>query len=44
VLDTQIENVKVRIYSPKNPLAQKLPIMIYYHGGGYVFGDMGNYK
>lgn len=41
-----IENeVPVRIYSPKSASAStKLPLIIYYHGGGYVFGNPEAYE
>ena len=38
-----IDGIKVRIYLPKSAKKDdKLPVMVYYHGGGYVFGSVGN--
>lgn len=41
-----IENeVPVRIYSPKSASASaNLPLIVYYHGGGYVFGNPEAYE
>jgi acetyl esterase/lipase len=37
-----INDVKVRIYRPKSSKSgDKVPIMVYYHGGGYTFGNLG---
>ena len=36
---SKIENVDVKIYSPQN--SAKMPLMIFYHGGAYVFGKHG---
>ena len=39
-----ISNVPVRVYSPKSANAKSsLPIMIYYHGGGFIFGSTDGY-
>jgi acetyl esterase len=32
--------VPVRIYRPKAPAQGKLPALLYFHGGGFVIGDM----
>lgn len=35
-------NVPVRIYIPKNhDMNTTAPVMFYYHGGGYCFGELG---
>lgn len=42
--DRQINGVKVRIYKPKSAkVGEKMPTMIYYHGGGYVFGSISKF-
>jgi acetyl esterase len=38
------DNVPVRIYIPINhDLTEASPVMFYYHGGGYVSGQLDNY-
>ena len=39
-----LENVPVRVYSPKSIKSNNLPAMIFYHGGGYVFGVLESYE
>lgn len=36
------EHVTVHIYTPTNPnsAGQKLPVGVYYHGGGYISGNL----
>lgn len=34
------QQITVRLYIPER--AEKLPVIIYYHGGGWVFGDLGS--
>lgn len=42
--ETKLSNIRVRIYKPKSiEKNDKLPIMVYYHGGGYVFGSLSKY-
>jgi acetyl esterase len=31
--------VPLRVYTPRDPGAEKLPVLIYIHGGGYVIGS-----
>ncbi|ESZ92801.1 hypothetical protein SBOR_6817 [Sclerotinia borealis F-4128] len=38
--DASAEGVPVRIYTPPNPSGTKLPLGVYYHGGGYCVGDL----
>ena len=35
-----MEDVKVRVYTPKNSINNQKAIMIYYHGGGFFMGVM----
>jgi acetyl esterase/lipase len=39
--DQIIEGVKVRIYSLKESSPTKTPVMVYYHGGAFVLGEIG---
>ena len=42
--DTKLSNIRVRIYKPKSiKKDDKLPIMVFYHGGGYAFGSLSKY-
>jgi len=34
------ENVAVRVYTPTRSLHSKLPVVVFFHGGGYAFGDL----
>jgi len=34
------ENVEVRIYMPTGSFDFKLPVVVFFHGGGYAFGDI----
>lgn len=37
-----MNGVNVRVYSPKHVKNdEKMPVMVYYHGGGYAFGSLG---
>ncbi|QSZ33964.1 hypothetical protein DSL72_005544 [Monilinia vaccinii-corymbosi] len=38
--DVSAAGVPVRIYTPPNPSGQKLPLGVYYHGGGYCVGSL----
>lgn len=37
--DTSGNPIKLDIYEPKNPAAEKLPVVIYVHGGAWAKGD-----
>ncbi|MCS5722924.1 alpha/beta hydrolase [Herbiconiux sp. CPCC 203407] len=39
VEDRRIAGVGVRVYSPR-PLEEALPVVVYFHGGGWVLGDL----
>jgi acetyl esterase len=39
VEDRRIAGVGVRVYSPL-PLEEALPVVVYFHGGGWVLGDL----
>ncbi|WP_440707924.1 alpha/beta hydrolase [Herbiconiux sp. YIM B11900] len=39
VEDRRIAGVGVRVYSPR-PLEEALPAVVYFHGGGWVLGDL----
>ncbi len=36
--------IRIRIYSPKEPEAELLPVMVYYHGGGMMVGSLEQYE
>jgi versiconal hemiacetal acetate esterase len=38
--DETADSVPVRIYKPQGHEGKKLPIGVYYHGGGYVLGSL----
>ncbi|KAB8303590.1 hypothetical protein EYC80_004989 [Monilinia laxa] len=38
--ETSADGIPVRIYTPENPSGQKLPLGLYYHGGGYCVGTL----
>jgi acetyl esterase len=40
MLTTRTDSVPVRIYTPSGTHAKPLPILIYFHGGGFVAGDL----
>ncbi len=42
VMNTPIGKIPVRLYSPK-PSAQPLPLLIFYHGGGFVVGSLNSH-
>ncbi len=42
VEDRAIEGVPVRIYWPSEP-AEKPPVLLFFHGGGWVVGDLDTY-
>lgn len=39
-LTTRAGNVPVRIYTPLGSHSQPLPLIVYFHGGGFVAGDL----
>lgn len=38
--DEIADGIPIRIYKAKDATSIKLPIVVYYHGGGYVLGDL----
>jgi len=36
--------IRIRIYSPKERMAEKLPVIVYYHGGGMMMGSLEQYE
>ncbi len=34
----------IRIYTPEGPGAEPLPVIVYYHGGGWVIADIDTYE
>jgi acetyl esterase len=34
----------IRIYTPQSPTAGPLPVIVYYHGGGWVIADIDTYE
>ena len=38
--DATADGVPVRVYIPPDAEGKKLPVGIFYHGGGYLFGDL----
>jgi acetyl esterase/lipase len=44
ISDDVVKNVPIRIYRPLNSTydQNKLPVIFYYHGGGYFLGSAGN--
>ena len=38
--DDIADGIPIRIYMPKDAIGTELPIAVYYHGGGYVLGDL----
>ncbi|MFT5209996.1 MAG: acetyl esterase [Flavobacterium sp.] len=38
VRDAQVEDIPIRIYRPSSDV--KLPCLVYFHGGGWVIGDL----
>ena len=37
-------NIPIRVYTPYKPAAgEKLPILVFYHGGGFVIGSLDSY-
>lgn len=37
--DRAVEGIRVRIYTPSGSSAER-PLVVYFHGGGFVFGDL----
>jgi acetyl esterase/lipase len=44
ILPVGEEGVLVRIYKPKNSESKSLPVIVYYHGGGWVIADLDTYE
>jgi acetyl esterase/lipase len=44
ILPVGEEGVLVRIYKPKNTENDSLPVIVYYHGGGWVIADLDAYE
>ncbi len=40
--DIHIEGLKARVYRPENAV-EPLPVIVYYHGGGWVIADLDTY-
>ena len=40
IADGESVDIPVRLYRPTNPDNGLLPILVYFHAGGYVFGDL----
>jgi acetyl esterase len=40
VEDRVIEGVPVRLYRPASPASAPLPVLVWFHGGGWVIGDL----
>lgn len=38
--DRTVDDIPLRIYTPATPSAALLPLIVYFHGGGFVFGDL----
>lgn len=36
-------DITARVYRPKNTAGQRLPVIVYYHGGGFVIADINTY-
>ncbi|KAG8434277.1 hypothetical protein GDO86_012597 [Hymenochirus boettgeri] len=43
IKDLQFDNVPVRIYQPKSPSAGGRKGVLFFHGGGFMFGSIGTY-
>jgi acetyl esterase/lipase len=44
ILPVGEEGLLVRIYKPKNAENKSLPVIVYYHGGGWVIADLDTYE
>ncbi len=44
ILPVGDEGVLVRMYKPKNAENKSLPVIVYYHGGGWVIADLDTYE
>ena len=42
ILSTAVGKIPVRVYKPES--GEKLPVIVYYHGGGFVFGTLNEYN
>ena len=38
--DRLADEIPVRVYTPVGPPSQARPLIVYFHGGGFVFGDL----
>jgi acetyl esterase len=38
--DRQIDGIGIRIYTPRSAASAPRPVILYFHGGGFVFGDL----
>lgn len=38
--DRMADGVPIRVYTPRGPAAVSRPLIVYFHGGGFVFGDL----
>jgi acetyl esterase/lipase len=43
VLPTALRPIRVRIYRPKNAPCGRLPVLMYFHGGGFVIASISTY-
>lgn len=39
--DTIFDGIPVRVYKPSDALNETLPAIVFYHGGGWVVGSIG---
>jgi acetyl esterase/lipase len=44
ILPVSEKGVLIRIYTPKNSENKALPVIVYYHGGGWVIADLDTYE
>tara|TARA_R100000935_G_scaffold42902_2_gene65151 strand:+ start:1230 stop:2417 length:1188 start_codon:yes stop_codon:yes gene_type:complete len=44
ILPVSEKGVLVRMYKPKNADKENLPVIVYYHGGGWVIADLDTYE
>ena len=43
-IETGTTTLPVRVYYPGNPTGQPLPVIVYYHGGGFVIATIDTYE
>ncbi|MDP6346178.1 MAG: alpha/beta hydrolase [Alphaproteobacteria bacterium] len=36
-------DIPIRVYTPRDPAGEALPILVFYHGGGFVIGSLDSY-